>query len=154
MIWEQLKEDLMITDLEAASNTDVFKALGGLLTEKGYTKDTYVNALIEREAEYPTGLDLMEVGVAIPHTDASHVNKNAIAIATLKNPVEWIQMGSDDEPVGVKMVFMLSLASKGHIEELQQIIGIIQDIELVKKMIEMKDPAAIIAAIKEKESTM
>ena len=154
MIWEQLKENLIITDLEASSSSDVFSALGGLLTKEGYTKDSYVAALNAREAEFPTGLDLGELGVAIPHTDASHVNKNAIAIATLKNPVDWIQMGSDDEPVGVKLVFMLSLAAKGHLEELQQIIGIIQDTEIVKKLIGSDSPAEIIQAIKDKEESM
>lgn len=154
MIWEQLNENLIMTNLEAETSKDVFKALGGLLTEKGYTKDTYVNALGEREAEYPTGLDIEGTGVAIPHTDATHVNESAIAIATLKNPVEWTQMGTDDETVDTQVVFMLALASKGHLEALQQLIGIIQDQELLKNLIETGEAMDIITLIKEKEAAM
>ena len=155
MVWEELKTSLIVTDMKAASSREVFEQLGGLLTKEGYTKESYVQALINREKDFPTGLNIDGVGVAIPHTDVSHVNKAATAIATLKDPVDWIEMGTDDDPVGAKVVFMLAVDDpQGHLNQLQQIIGIIQDKEVLNRIIEEKDPEKIIEIIREKESTM
>ncbi|MBR0342825.1 MAG: PTS sugar transporter subunit IIA [Oscillospiraceae bacterium] len=155
MVWEELKTSLIVTDMEAGSSREVFEQLGGLLTKEGYTKETYVKALIDREKDYPTGLDIDGVGVAIPHTDVSHVNKAATAIATLKNPVDWVEMGTDDDPVKVRLVFMLSVDDpQAHINQLQQIVGIIQDKEVMNQIIDEKNPEKIIEIIKEKEDTM
>ena len=148
MVWEKLKEELIIPGLEAKSSDDIFEALGGKLVKQGYCKESYVQALKDREAEFPTG----EKGVAIPHTDVSHVNKKGIAIATLKQPVEFVEMGTDDEYVNAQVVFMLAVDEKGHLELLQAILAVLQDQEVLKKLIEAKDAKEIIKIIKEKEN--
>lgn len=155
MVWEELKESLIAIGLEAKNYEEVMTKLGGMLTEQGYTKDSYVEALIKREGEFPTGLDIDGVGVAIPHTDVAHVNRAATAIATLEEPVEFIQMGTDDEPVQTKLIFMLAVDDpKGHLEQLQRIIAIIQDKEVLQKLVETKEETAIIEMIKEKEKQL
>ena len=53
MVWEKLKEELIIPGLEAKSSDDIFEALGGKLVKQGYCKESYVQALKDREAEYP-----------------------------------------------------------------------------------------------------
>lgn len=152
MIWEKLKKSLIIMDMEADSYEDVFRQLGGKLTSEGYTKSSYVEALCVREKEYPTGLDIDGVGVAIPHTDVSHVNKAATAIAVLKHPVTFIQMGSDDDEVSVSLVFMLSVAEpNAYIEELQKILSVIQDTKVLEQIKEAENEDKIIEIIKEKE---
>ncbi len=152
MIWEELKESLIVIGMEAASSQDVFAQLGGALTKEGYTKASYVAALAAREKDYPTGLDINGIGVAIPHTDVSHVNKAAIAIAVLKEPVKFIQMATDDEEVKVKLVFMLSVVDPdAHLEELKQILAVIQDTAVLEKLTEATEKQEIIEIIKEKE---
>ena len=116
MVWEKKQEELIIPGLEAKSSDDIFEALGGKLVKQGYCKESYVQALKDREAEFPTGINTGEKGVAIPHTDVSHVNKKGIAIATLKQPVEFVEMGTDDEYVNAQVVFMLAVDEKGHLE--------------------------------------
>ena len=147
MVWEKLKEELIIPGLEAKSSDDIFEALGGKLVKQGYCKESYVQALKDREAEFPTGINTGEKGVAIPHTDVSHVNKKGIAIATLKQPVEFVEMGTDDEYVNAQVVFMLAVD-----ELLQAILAVLQDQEVLKKLIEAKDAKEIIKIIKEKEN--
>ena len=93
-----------------------------------------------------------EKGVAIPHTDVSHVNKKGIAIATLKQPVEFVEMGTDDEYVNAQVIFMLAVDEKGHLELLQAILAVLQDQEVLKKLIKAKDAKEIIENIKEKEN--
>lgn len=151
MVWEKLKAELIIPGLQADSSDDIFEALGGELVKQGYCKETYVQALKNREAEFPTGINTGEKGVAIPHTDVSHVNKKGIAIATIKNPVSFMEMGTDDEYVNVQVVFMLAVDEKGHLELLQAILGILQDQEVLNQLIEAKDAEEIIEIIKNKE---
>lgn len=155
MIWEELKEALVMPEMEADSCQDVFRKLGGALMEKGYVKETYVDALTAREKEFPTGLDIGGIGVAIPHTDASHVNKAGVAIAVLKKPVTFIHMATDDQEVAVSLIFMLAVVDpNAHLEELQKILGIIQDTGVLDKLLKAKNAEKLIEIIKEKEITL
>lgn len=155
MIWEALDKAVIVPDLEAETWEDVMKHLGQKLIDAGYTKESYIDALITREKDFPTGLDIDGMGVAIPHTDVSHVNKAAIAIGVLKEPVTFIQMGTDDEEVGVKLIFMLAVTDpNAHIDELQRIIEIIQDKEVLEKLFTVTDKETIIEVIKEKENSL
>ena len=155
MIWEELDKSVIVPDLEAETWEDVMKSLGQKLIDEGYTKESYIDALITREKDFPTGLDIDGLGVAIPHTDVSHVNKAGIAIGVLKKPVTFIQMGSDDEEVGVKLVFMIAVTDpNAHIDELQRIIEIIQDKDVLEKLFTVTDKDTIIEVIKEKENLL
>ena len=51
MIWEDLNENLIVPDLEAKSSDEVFEKLGGLFIAEGYCRDTYVDALKDREKD-------------------------------------------------------------------------------------------------------
>ena len=154
MVWEELREDLIFHDVEAESYADLFRQVGGVLTDKGYGKENYVQGLIERENEFPTGLDIDGFGIAIPHTPVDFVENAATAIATLKNPVKFTEMGSDDE-VEVQLVFILAVtAPKGHMDQLQRIISIIQDKEVLKKIKEETNAKEVIEIIKRKEETL
>ena len=97
-------------------------------------------------------LNFQQESIAIPHTDVSHVNKKGIAIATLKQPVEFVEMGTDDEYVNAQVIFMLAVDEKGHLELLQAILAVLQDQEVLKKLIKAKDAKEIIEIIKEKEN--
>ena len=156
MIWEELNPSLIFIDLEASNSDEVFEQVGGAFTKAGYTKDSYVEALKERESEFPTGLDVDGFGVAIPHTSVAHVNKAGTAIAVLKNPVTFHVMGGDDdETVEIKLVFMLAVVDPNkHIDELQQILAIIQDTAVLDKLKQAENADDIINTIKDKESTL
>ena len=155
MIWEALDSSLIVTGLDAAENKEVLKKLGSVVVKEGYVKESYVDALIVREEEFPTGLDVDGIGVAIPHTSVEHVNKVGIAIATLNSPVTFVQMGTDDETVGVQVVFMLAVVDpNAHIDQLQRIVEIIQDKAVLGSLMKAKDPDEIIPIIKEKEETL
>ena len=52
MIWEDLNENLIVPDLEAENSEEVFEKLGGLFIAEGYCRDTYVDALKEREKDF------------------------------------------------------------------------------------------------------
>ena len=156
MIWEELSESLVMLGIDAKDNEDALAIVGGKLIEQGFGKENYVEGLKAREAEFPTGLDINGVGVAIPHTSVEFVNESAIAIATLAKPVEFEEMGMDEGcTVDVSLVFMLCVTDpKAHLAELQRIIAIVQDNEVLAKIIESKSAQEVISVIKEKELSL
>ena len=155
MIWEDLNENLIMPDLKAGSSDEVFQQLGGLLVSEGYCKSSYVQALIEREKDFPTGINMGNIGIAIPHTDKEHVIKGAVAIGVLKEPVHFYQMGTNDENVEAKLIFMLAVKDpKEHLVLLQRILMVLQDQEVLKQLIETKNKQEIINIIKEKEEQL
>ena len=86
MIWKELKDTLIFLNLKAADNKEVLQIMGDAMIQEGYGEEGFTEALLEREKDYPTGLDVDGIGVAIPHTDAEHVKKEGISIAVLNQP--------------------------------------------------------------------
>lgn len=87
---------------------DVIQLLARTLADNGYVADGYAKACTEREQLYPTGLQLESTGVALPHADAQYVKHSAIAVATLREPVAFRQMGDPETEVAVRVVFLLA----------------------------------------------
>lgn len=155
MIWEDLNENLIIPDLNVENCEEVFQTLGGLLISEGYCKESYIDALIEREKNFPTGINMGSIGIAIPHTDKDHVKKGAVAIGVLKKPVHFLQMGTTDEGVEARLIFMLAVEDpKEHLVFLQRILQVLQDQKVLEKIMETNDKQSIIQIIKEKEANL
>lgn len=116
---------------------EVLKTISSILINKGYVKESYCNAILEREKIFPTGLSTEFIGVAIPHTDSIHVNKEAIAVGILKNDTKFFHMGTEDEGVEVRIVFMLAIKNpEEQLKTLQMIIELIQDSDVMKNILE------------------
>lgn len=158
MIYEMLDRNMIFPDLHAKDMEDVMRKMGGALISAGYAKASYVDALIKREKDFPTGLNADIFGVAIPHTPMEHILKTTIAIGVLHDPVEFVEMGTSDDKVAVSMIFMLCIAGKpgehGHIDELQAVLKIIQDPKTLEKIRNALDRDKIIEIIKEAEAHM
>lgn len=119
------------------SNVDDKKMLltdmGSYLELKGVVKSTFIQAIIERERIFPTGLPTTGVKVAIPHTDDIHVNKKCVAVAVLKNPIEFQVMGTEDEFVSVEIVFMLGVKNpQEQVQMLQKLVELCQNESALK----------------------
>lgn len=95
MIWEDLNENLIVPDLEAENSEEVFEKLGGLFIAEGYCRDTYVDALKEREKDFPTGINMGTIGIAIPHTDKQHVIKGRGCDRSFKKTSTFLSDGND-----------------------------------------------------------
>lgn len=138
-----LKNELILLDMEAESQFDLLEKVADNLYQLGYVKDTYKKAVVEREKVFATGLPTLMGGVAIPHTDIQHVNKPAISIARLKNPVNFVIMGDDSATVAVDLIFMLAMKEEhAQLELLQSLMGILQDenaLSFVKNAVSKED---------------
>lgn len=86
---ENIEKGYLVAKVDATDKFGVLREMGNVLVEKGWVKDTYPGAVIEREKVFPTGLPMEAMGVAIPHTDAIHVNKKAVFCGILDKPVDF-----------------------------------------------------------------
>ena len=99
-------------------------------------KLAYPQAIAEREIVYPTGLDVGGINAAMPHCDISNVNRAAICVGVLKNPVEWRRMDDQDATCKVSFVIMLALKeAHAHLDMLQKVVALIQDQGLMTKIV-------------------
>lgn len=119
---------LYINNLDADSREEVLRQLASKLYENNLVKKEFLESIIQREQEYPTGLPSSYPLIAIPHTDYSLVNSTSIVVATLKKPVDFYSMENPKEVLGVSIVIMLAISEpKGQINMLQKIVEIISD---------------------------
>lgn len=131
---EYIYENLTVKDQEEA-----FDVMGGRLVKDGITKKSYVQALKDREKNFPTGLATSGIVIAMPHTDSNHVNEGCITIARLKDPITFHEMGNKNNLLNVEMIFMLALNDPTmHLEMLQKIIGMFSNKEVLSKLKDAK----------------
>ncbi|MBN2826654.1 MAG: PTS sugar transporter subunit IIA [Tissierellales bacterium] len=105
------------------------------LEKQGYVKSTYAEAIIQREEKFSTGLQLESFGVAIPHTDAIHVNQSTISVATLENPIDFCEMGNPSQKVPVRIVLMLAMKEgREQVALLTKIMEMVQNNALLEQI--------------------
>jgi PTS system galactitol-specific IIA component len=125
-----IRDENILVHAAAASSEDIIRQLGALLRANGFVKDTFVQAVLDREKAYPTGLQTNILGFAIPHTDTEHVISPAVAIATLTQPVIFQAMGDPETSVSVQVVMMLAISDpKAVVHVLRKVISILEDSE-------------------------
>jgi len=139
---------LIYRNLDFSNSNEVLSFLADKLKHEGFVKDGYKEAILKREVEYPTGLPAT-IKIAIPHCDHTLVNKSAIAMGVLNNPVDFQAMDDPSMTLDVQIVIMLALDEPhGHIEMLQKIISLIQNSEDLKKIIEAESDDIVLEVIK------
>lgn len=127
-------------DLEFKNKIELFKYMSDIFLKKGYVNENYLNALIEREKKYPTGLSFPTFNIAIPHTSPEFIKKQNIIIIRLKTPILFRDMGLDENDLEVKMIFML-LINKGdeQVTILMNLMHLLEKGNIYKDMIDASD---------------
>lgn len=97
---------LVNTNLDFKTDTDVLTHLADFLGEEGFVKPSYSQAILEREENFPTGIDLGFGAIAIPHCDASHANKPCIYVIKPKNNIAFNQ-ADDDGAIKAEVIIAL-----------------------------------------------
>ena len=129
---EETEEGICIT--KKISIEEAIRKVGQIFLDNGFVKDTYIDAVVAREKVYPTGLQLADMGVAMPHTDPPHVYKSGVCVAKLAKPVTFIHMGTEDQPVEAEMLFMMAITDPSqHLETLSKVMNVFQKPEIAKE---------------------
>ena len=115
--------ECVITHMKAKSKEDALHQLYEVLLKNGKVKTSFYDAVLERERDYPTGLELEEYNAAIPHVVPAHVEHSAMGIAVLDTPVTFQRMDDDEATVDVNVIFNIALDVNGkQIDILQEIM--------------------------------
>ncbi|RKD34209.1 BglG family transcription antiterminator [Thermohalobacter berrensis] len=99
---ELFSEDLILQGIEVKNKEEVIEKLGNILLNKGYVNKDFIKNVLEREKVTSTAVGK---GVAIPHGNPETIKRPSIAIATLKEPIDWSGNRVD-------IVFLLALKSE------------------------------------------
>ncbi|WP_170006654.1 PTS sugar transporter subunit IIA [Bacillus fonticola] len=144
-------ESVILLDIECTAKEEVLTEMSRNLVDKDLVKESFINAIIKREGEFPTGLPTAGVSVAIPHTDSEHVNKKTISIGVLKEAVDFGVMGDDSETTPVKIVFMLAMdETHSQLTLLQRLMGVFQNENILNYLVSENDKTTIKQLLEQK----
>ncbi|MDC3411961.1 BglG family transcription antiterminator [Aquibacillus sp. 3ASR75-11] len=124
-----IRGDLVNFDVAFEHPFEVVEMLGNILFNKGFINETFTSNALARERESSTSIG---GGIAIPHGSPTMVHQSAIAVAVLKEPMEW---GSEF----VSIVFMLAISNQQQALNrgaVAQIATISSDLSLVQALID------------------
>lgn len=137
---EYFLPQLTFLDKHYNNSTDFFSSIFLLLKEKGYVRDSFLEAIIAREQAYPTGLPTIPVAIALPHTDPQHVICPFISVTRLSQPIAWHEMGNDDNTLYVHFIVLLGFVDhSSHLTALQKLMDCLADEEMVQALREIED---------------
>ena len=122
------EDTILVAELQADSPVDAIRQMAEILSRQGIVKPEFVEAVLAREKEYPTGIPV-GVPVALPHTDAEQCLKPAVLIGKMERPVAFGMMGGEeDDTVDVLLVFIVSLPDpKNQVETLKKLTEIFRE---------------------------
>ncbi|QSX09250.1 PTS sugar transporter subunit IIA [Alkalibacter rhizosphaerae] len=148
LLKERVREDLVFLNVKGETSADVLRFISDELSKRQIVKETFYDALIQREKEFPTGLPIGEINVAIPHTYPDHINEVAVTIAILDKPVTFRNMGDPTQNVDVSIVLCMTMKKlDDNVKLLPELIGYFADENHLKQLLECKTPKAVIDLI-------
>lgn len=137
-----IDERSVVIGLEVDTKEEAIELLANMLLANGYVKESYCEAVLDREKVFPTGLMTESFGVAIPHADIMHVKESMLAVAVLKKPVKFYMLGDYSQKLDVMLIFMLAMKDgHGQLTLLSNLMSLIQDksdMDFLKKATEAK----------------
>lgn len=146
---DRVREDLIFLGVEGDTRDEVLKNISDELLARGIVKDTFYEALLKRENEYPTGLPIGDINVAVPHTFPENVNEIAVSVAVPKNPVVFYSMGDPDEEVVVSVICCLALKKiDENVRMLPSLMDFFANPDNLKSVLACKEPAEVMALLK------
>ena len=142
--------DLVACSSDETGREALLGALATWLTEQGYTRPGFAEALLAREREHPTGLLTAGGGVAIPHAEPKLVDRPALVVCRPRRPVGFRRM---DDPgaeleVGLVMVLVIAEADR-HMALLSGLAGVLGDGDRVRELIAPREPGAMLDVVAE-----
>ena len=129
---------IAIFNAHADSRDEALKLLADQFINTGVAKDSFFEGILTREENFATGLSLNNMCVAIPHTDPEHVNRTQVGFMSLDEPVEFIEMGTEDKKIPVTMLFMLALKeAHQQLDMLMKLMDMFQNDDLMDRFAEV-----------------
>ncbi|AOV08691.1 PTS sugar transporter subunit IIA [Sporosarcina ureilytica] len=143
-----VEKDLVFYDRFFENQEQLFDFMADELEKKNYVTKGFREAIKKREKEYPTGMQLKDMNIALVHTEAKFSKAEKLVVLQLEQPVTF-QNIEDLQPIKVDFVFGLILNdSNKHLEVLQQISLLLQSKEGIRGIKGVKSQAELWSLMK------
>ncbi|WP_201716360.1 BglG family transcription antiterminator [Rossellomorea arthrocnemi] len=132
---------LVFIQQEETNKYEIIKKLASSLCSKGFVEKEYIESTMIRERMSATTIG---AGIAIPHGHPNLIKQSAIAIATLKEPIEW---GVEK----VSLVFLLAVKNDEQKEVKQlfsEISSLSEDPKKIQSLIMHQDIMNVLSVFK------
>ena len=130
----EIDKDLIFINMNFENKNKLFKFIADELGKRDYINDTYEEAVNKREEKFPTGFQLKNINIAMPHADPVNSKADKLVVLTLETPVEF-QNAEDKGTLGVNIVFGLVFHNRDkHIDYLMRLSNLIQNSEKLEKI--------------------
>ena len=137
----EFNESLIAFDLQAKNAKEVIDLLSGSMYAQGLVSAEYGAQTWARELEHPTGLPTKPFCIAFPHADAQGVNRSALGVAVMHQPVKFQNMADPDESLDVELIFML--ANRDPEEQIQTLRNLAMLFGQPEKLVELRDQTTL-----------
>jgi len=128
----------VITFTEAVSREALLTRLGESLQADGLVKPSFIQGVVEREGEYPTGIFMETHSVAIPHTEFEHVNKTGFAIGINRAGIEFQRTDEPEETVVPEIIVMMAIDQTCEkVAIIQSLFALLADVDQVHTIANM-----------------
>lgn len=123
------------TGISFADYHEALAHIGERMVQEGVVETTYPQALIHREAEYPTGIQLEHHAVAIPHCEAIHARSPAIYLIRPDTTVEFFQ-ADDEGTIPARLIIALIVTHPSEqLKLLRQLFSQLQEPVLFERLL-------------------
>ena len=137
----EFNESLIAFDLQAKNAKEVIDLLSGSMYAQGLVSAEYGAQTWARELEHPTGLPTKPFCIAFPHADAQGVNRSALGVAVMRQPVQFQNMADPDESLDVELIFML--ANRDPEEQIQTLRNLAVLFGQPEKLVELRNQVTL-----------
>lgn len=139
-----LDSDFILLNHPGVDRESLFREVNQLLLKKNIVEGSYLQALINREENNPTAMQLETMGVAIPHVDVEHVKQEQLVVVCCPEGIEFKQAEDPEEVMTVNVVFFLLLKEKdAHIDFLMKLIGLFRQTEKMDAILKNNSPEEV-----------
>ncbi|MFS8515016.1 MAG: PTS sugar transporter subunit IIA [Planifilum fulgidum] len=130
-----IKEHIVIVE-RCRGPEEAIRLLGERFLRTGTVGEEYIDRVLARERDHPTGLSLEGgINAAIPHADPVGVFRSGVALGVIRQGVGFKEMVSERD-VRVQLVFLLAAdSSAGQLALLQRIVALLQSREVRERLL-------------------
>ncbi len=128
----------IFTFTQAISRDALLGQLATSLYEAGLVKASFKEGVLQREAQYPTGIYMETHSIAIPHTEFEHVNHTGFAVGINQAGVQFHRTDEPGELVTPDIIVMMAIAPDCEkVAIIQSLFGLLADKERVQALCKM-----------------
>ena len=152
ILGDLVQKDLINMDNRSSDKESFFSSAADTLVEYDFVEESFFQAINERERKYPTGLELPNIVIAIPHTDVEHIKKPFVYFNKMtQKSLTFVQMGTDDVEINPSYVIILGIKKpQEQVGLLSTMIELFSDEEFINDLNSLNNAEEVYELLKSK----